>query len=289
MASVWDYEGARVVVSGGGGSGMGAAAVTELTRLGAEVHVIDLREPPCDVASYHHVDLLDPSATEDAIDAIGGEIHSLFNCAGLPGSKFPDIDVMTVNLLAARHLAELVAPRMPSGGSIATISSSAGVGWLGNVAKWLPLVTTKGFAAGREWLESHPEEIAGGYAPSKEAIIVWTAWASFGFAERGIRVNSIAPGPTETPMMPDFEAFAGKEFMDSFPIPLGRRSTPEEQAYPLIFLNSRAASFITGENIITDGGTIGAIMTGNIDPSIFAGAGSGAGEGDGGGASNAGG
>jgi NAD(P)-dependent dehydrogenase (short-subunit alcohol dehydrogenase family) len=74
-------------------------------------------------------------------------------------------------------------------------------------------------------------------------------------------------------MMPDFEEFAGKEFMESFPIPLGRRSTPEQQAYPLLFLNSHAASFITGENLNTDGGTMGAIMTGSIDPAIFAGAG----------------
>ena len=64
----------------------------------------------------------------------------------------------------------------------------------------------------------------------------------------------------------------GKEFMESFPVPLGRRATPAEQAYPLLFLNSRAASYITGENLITDGGTMGAIMTGNIDPAIFAGA-----------------
>jgi NAD(P)-dependent dehydrogenase (short-subunit alcohol dehydrogenase family) len=74
-------------------------------------------------------------------------------------------------------------------------------------------------------------------------------------------------------MMPDFEEIAGKEFMDNFPIPLGRRATPAEQAYPLIFLNSRAASYITGENVITDGGTIGAMMTGNIDSAIFSGAG----------------
>ncbi len=43
----------------------------------------------------------------------------------------------------------------------------------------------------------------------------------------------------------------------------------------MLFLNSRAASYITGENLITDGGTMGAIMTGNIDPAIFAGAGAG--------------
>ena len=77
-------------------------------------------------------------------------------------------------------------------------------------------------------------------------------------------------------MMPDFEAHVGKAFMDNFPVPLGRRATPAEQAYPLLFLNGRAASYITGENLITDGGTMGAIMTGNIDPAIFAGAGAGA-------------
>ena len=46
MPGLWDYNGMRVVVSGGGGAGMGAATVTELVNLGAEVHVIDLKEPP---------------------------------------------------------------------------------------------------------------------------------------------------------------------------------------------------------------------------------------------------
>jgi NAD(P)-dependent dehydrogenase (short-subunit alcohol dehydrogenase family) len=164
---------------------------------------------------------------------------------------------------------------MPPGSAIASISSTAGIGWMANIAKWMPLVTTTGFASGRTWVEEHPGEIAGGYAPSKEALIVWTLWASYAWADKGIRINSISPGPTQTPMMPDFEAHMGKEFMESFPVPLGRRATPAEQAYPLLFLNSRAASYITGENLITDGGTMGAIMTGNIDPAIFAGAGAG--------------
>jgi len=251
---------------------MGAAATTELVRLGAEVHVIDLREPPVEVASYHATDLRDPDATAATIEAIGGEINALFNCAGRAGSKYPDLDVMTVNFLSMRHLAELVVPHMPPGSAIASISSTAGVGWSRNLATWMPLVTSDGFAAGLQWLEAHPDDIAGGYGPSKEAIIVWTMWASFALAEKGIRVNCISPGPTQTPMMLDFEEFVGKEYMDAFPVPLGRRSTPAEQAYPLIFLNSRAASYITGENFNTDGGTVGAIVTGSIDPSIFGGA-----------------
>ncbi len=265
MTSTWGYEGSRVIVSGGGGAGMGAATVRHLSDLGAEVHVIDLKEPPVDVASYQAVDLRDPDATAGAVEKIGGSIDALFNCAGLAGSKFPDLDVMLVNLVGMRHLAELVSVRMKPGSAIASISSTAGSGYLMNIGKWMPLVTAPGFDAAKEWCETHPEEIAGGYAPSKEAIIIWTFWASYAMAERGIRVNCISPGPTDTPMMPDFERYVGKEFMDNFPVPLGRRSSPDEQAWPLIFLNSKLASYVTGENVVTDGGTMGAVMTGSID------------------------
>ena len=71
MASVWSYEGTKCVVTGGGGAGMGAAVVKELSNLGAEIHVLDLREPPVEVASYQNVDLLDPDSTAKAIDGIG--------------------------------------------------------------------------------------------------------------------------------------------------------------------------------------------------------------------------
>ena len=265
MTSTWGYEGSRVIVSGGGGAGMGAATVRHLSDLGAEVHVIDLKEPPVDVASYQAVDLRDPDATAGAVEKIGGTIDALFNCAGLAGSKFPDLDVMLVNLVGMRHLAELVSVRMEPGSAIASISSTAGSGYLMNIGKWMPLVTAPGFEAAKEWCETHPEEIAGGYGPSKEAIIIWTFWASYALAERGIRVNCISPGPTDTPMMSDFERYVGKEFMDNFPVPLGRRSSPDEQAWPLIFLNSKLASYVTGENVVTDGGTMGAVMTGSID------------------------
>jgi len=261
VASVWSYEGMRVVVSGGGGGGMGAAAVRELTNLGAEVHVLDLREPPVDVASYQATDLRDPAAAEAAVEKIGGRVDALFNCAGLPGGKFPDLDVMLVNFVGMRHLAELVSQRMEAGGAIASISSTAGIGWEQNIAKWMPLVTTNGFQAGRAWCEAHPDDIAGGYGPSKQAMIIWTMYAAVALAPRGIRINCISPGPTDTPMMPDFP----QQIIAKYPIPLDRHSSPDEQAYPLIFLNSRAASYITGENLITDGGTVGGVMTGQID------------------------
>jgi NAD(P)-dependent dehydrogenase (short-subunit alcohol dehydrogenase family) len=264
MANVWSYEGMRVVVAGGGGAGMGAAVVTELASLGAEIHVLDIKQPPTSVASYQNVDLLQPDATAKAIDAIGGSIDALFNCAGLPGAPFSDLDTMLVNFASMRWLAELCARQMPNGGAICNISSTAGAAYLMNIEKWMPLVLTESFAEAKEWCEANPEAIASGYAPSKEAICVWTMWAGRPFADRGIRINTICPGPTDTPMMPAFEDAANAEIINLFARGLGRRSTPEEQAYPMIFLNSRAASYITGENLNTDGGTINALATGQL-------------------------
>jgi NAD(P)-dependent dehydrogenase (short-subunit alcohol dehydrogenase family) len=265
MANPFSYEGKRVVVSGGGGAGMGAAAVTGLKDLGAEIHVIDLKDPPVDVASHQIVDLRDPDAAAAAIEKIGGRIDALFNCAGLPGPPFSDIDTMLVNFAAPRHLATLVAPHMSEGSAIASISSTAGSGYLLNIAKWLPLVTTKDFAEAKTWIEEHPEEIASGYSPSKEALIIWTMNTAMDFAQHGIRLNCISPGPTDTPMMPAFEDLAGGgTIIDLFAQGLGRRSTPAEQAWPLIFLNSDAASYVSGENFNTDGGTVAAMTTGRL-------------------------
>jgi hypothetical protein len=69
-------------------------------------------------------------------------------------------------------------------------------------------------------------------------------------------------------MMSDFQEHIGKALMDNDPIPPGRRQTPEEQPYPLIFPSSAAA--ITGENVLTDGGTMGALQVGTPDITAFA-------------------
>ena len=86
MPSVWSYEGMRVVVSGGGGAGMGAATVTELADRGAEIHVLDLKEPPVDVASYQSVDLKDPQAA--APRSTRSATRST-RCSTVPGFRAP--------------------------------------------------------------------------------------------------------------------------------------------------------------------------------------------------------
>ncbi len=264
MAMPWGYQGKRVIVTGGGGAGMGAATVDDLLELGAEVHVLDLKETSAPVASSHQVDLRTPDGAAQAVAAIGGQVHALFNCAGLPGPPFSGLDTMLVNFVAARHMVELVSPLMPPGGSIVTISSAGGMGWEHMMEPIGELASTDGFDGARRWLEEHPDLVGEGYLFSKQAIIGWTLHAALDLAPKGIRVNCTSPGPTDTPMMPAFEEYMGKDFMDSVPKPLGRNSTPEEQAHLLVFLNSDAASYITGSNVFDDGGFSAGLVTGRL-------------------------
>jgi NAD(P)-dependent dehydrogenase (short-subunit alcohol dehydrogenase family) len=272
VPGVWSYEGKRVLVSGGGGAGMGAAAVRDLLELGAEVHVFDVKEPSVDVASYRSVDLRDPAAMETAVADLGGPLHALFNCAGLPGPPFSGLDTMLVNFVAARHLTGLAAAHMDRGAAVCTISSAGAYGWENSLGQVAELIATPGYAEAKQWCEDHPDLVGEGYLLSKQAIIVWTLHAALDLAPRGIRVNCTAPGPTQTPMMPSFEQYMGKDFMDRFPKPLGgRNSTPEEQGHVVVFLNSEAASYITGANVYADGGFSAGMRTERLDFSVLMG------------------
>jgi NAD(P)-dependent dehydrogenase (short-subunit alcohol dehydrogenase family) len=108
--------------------------------------------------------------------------------------------------------------------------------------------------------------VADGYGFSKEAIVVYTLKRAAELAKQGIRMNVTLPGPTTTPMMTDhFVKVAPKKVFDTFCEPTGRYSTSEEQALPLVFLNSDAAAFISGQALMVDGGFVGGVTTGVID------------------------
>jgi len=261
--SVWSYQGKRVVISGCS-SGMGEATARELVALGAEVHGFDIRPSPVNLASFHQVDLRNPATIDQAVDAIDGEIDALFNCAGLP-QTFAAIDVMKVNFIGMRYWTEKWLPRIRKGGAIATITSTAGMGMMGHAEEINELIAIPDFAGAVAWAQAHPDTVGDGYGFSKEVSSYWTMVMGMTTMKQGVRINCVAPGPTQTPMFDDFERVASASILDVYSIPMDRRSRPEEQAYPLVFLNSDAASFINGHVLNVDGGNVGGRLTGRID------------------------
>jgi NAD(P)-dependent dehydrogenase (short-subunit alcohol dehydrogenase family) len=181
----------------------------------------------------------------------------------LPGPPFSDLDTVLVNFIGARHLIESLVPNLPPGSGVVAVSSAAAVGWQQAVDSLKPLVETDGFEAGKAWMETHPDAVGySAYAFTKQLMNAWVSSRAVDLVEKGIRLNCICPGPTETPMMPAFHALAGKELVDMAVGPIGRYSTPEEQAWPLVLLNSPRLSYVTGEVFNTDGGFTGALITG---------------------------
>ena len=92
------------------------------------------------------------------------------------------------------------------------------------------------------------------YQASKGAVFIMTRTAAVEFAGDGIRVNSIAPGIIETPMTREVLAAAGPSHPDITRTPLGRAGQPEEVANAALFLASDEASYITGAELMVDGG-----------------------------------
>ncbi|MEX1006664.1 MAG: coniferyl-alcohol dehydrogenase [Acidimicrobiia bacterium] len=257
------YDGKRALVVGCF-SGMGAATAKIVQSLGGEVHGIDYREPDYDLAGFTNCDLRNKSEIDTALASLSGPIHAVFYCAGLPQTH-PPVDVMRVNFAAMRHVVEGVHPLVPSGGAVAIISSNAGLQFMDHMGPINELLATDGFDGAVAWCEQHPDLVADGYTFSKEAIIVYTMQRALAVVGEGVRVNCISPGPTDTPMMPEFEKAAGPELIRAFWGPMNRQAQPEEMGWPLAFLNSDAASFITGLNLLVDAGFVAGVTTGAID------------------------
>jgi NAD(P)-dependent dehydrogenase (short-subunit alcohol dehydrogenase family) len=257
------YDGKRVLVVGCA-TGMGASTARIVQSLGGEVHGVDYLEPDDQLAGFTQCDLRDPAQVEDMLASLTGTFDSVFYCAGLPTGR-PPLDIMKVNLAAMRLVVDGIISRVPHGGSISIISSTGGMNFLSHMGEIMGLLATDGFDGIVEWSEQNPELVADGYVFSKEAVIVYTMMRALTAAADGVRVNCISPGPTDTPMMSDFEASASRELLLSFTGPMARYATADEMAWPLAFLGSRAASYITGLNLIIDGGFLAGVMTGAID------------------------
>ena len=257
------YAGKRCVVMGCF-SGTGEALARQLVALGAEVHGADIKPSPVILASFTTVDLKDRASIEAGIASIGGTVDALFNVSGLP-QTFPGEDVVTVNFVGLRHWTNEWLPHMRDGGAIVTVSSLAGMAWLTKQPLLREFMARTDFAEARAWYLANRERAGDPYTLSKEAINTWTQMSAPELMKRGIRINCTMPSPIDTPMLADFKQIAGEAVLGAFAKGKGRFSTPEEQALPLILLNSDAASFVSGVCLPVDAGLAGGLSTGVLD------------------------
>jgi len=219
-------EGARLVVAGRH-EDAGRKLATELQSLGVEVEFIR--------ADVRHDD-----EVRDLIDravARFGRLDVAVNNAGTEGKPGPvteqtaetyaatfDTNVLGT-LLSLKH--ELRIMQTQGGGSIVNISSTYG---------------------------HEGAKGASIYAASKHAVEGLTKSAALEAAASGVRVNAVAPGPTNTGMLDRFTGTSEVKASLASTVPLGRVGQPSELARAIVFLASKEASFITGHVLTVDGG-----------------------------------
>ncbi len=258
LFDAFGFKGKRVLVVGGA-TGMGAAAAELALDAGAEVVVMDFAEVKLQGVKTIQVNLAEKASIDAAVDACAGPIDALLSCAGVADGT-PGIE--RINYIGHRHLIDrmIEAGKLGRGSSIGFISSAAGLGWEKNLEEFSEVLEMPDFDAATEWFEKHEKC---NYMMTKQAVCAYVASQAYEMLKRGIRINAICPGPTDTPL-----AQANKETWLGFGADYREEtgidaSSPMEQAYPLLFLCSDAAMGINGITLITDAGYLMSGITGS--------------------------
>jgi NAD(P)-dependent dehydrogenase (short-subunit alcohol dehydrogenase family) len=224
----------RNAVVTGSESGIGAAIADLLRAAGWSVRGVDL-SPTAD----HVVDVSDPDAVRAAVGQIleeVGEVDALVSAAGhYDITPFSEISaealhrMLRVHLGGLRNTARAVLPSMAArgGGAIVAVTSELAIG-------------------GGDG-DAH-------YAAAKGAVIGLVRSLAAEYAERGVRINAVAPGPTDTPLLAADSPWRAADYLATLP---NRRLTkPDEIARIVEFLVSADAAYCTGEVVSPNGGAV---------------------------------
>jgi NAD(P)-dependent dehydrogenase (short-subunit alcohol dehydrogenase family) len=247
----------RTVVVTGSASGMGAATKARLEAAGQHVIGVDLRD--ADVVA----DLSTAEGRQAAVDAVGeqtgGAIDGLVTWAGVAGlNHLPGGLLASVNYFGTVALLDGLRPLLAQGDRPAAvaISSNSTTCQPGVPMDLVELCLSDDEDAAREAADAAGPLVM--YPVTKLAVARWVRrqaprpeWAG-----AGITLNVVAPGAIETPMLQATreDEVVGK-FIDTFPIPVGRKGTADELAGVVDFLLGPDARFLCGSVLFADGGT----------------------------------
>jgi NAD(P)-dependent dehydrogenase (short-subunit alcohol dehydrogenase family) len=245
----FSLDGRVAVVTGGAGQ-LGRAMVAGLEERGAEVAVFDL------AAERYRVDVTDRAQLEDAVDEVVRELgvpHVLVNAAALdsapdapaeevgPFESYPEAsfdEVMSVNVKGTFLPCQLVGARMAAAGRGSIVNVSSVYGMLSPVQDL--------YAFRRRGGEEFFKPVA--YSVSKSALYNLTRYLATYWAKSGVRVNTLTLAGVANDQPPEFvQAYAAR-------MPLGRMADVGEVVGPVVFLASDASSYVTGANLVVDGG-----------------------------------
>ena len=255
------YDGKRALVVGGA-TGMGAATARLVAELGGDVVVMDFAPVEYPVAAAIQVDLGDRASVDAAVDQLGDEpVDAVFSAAGIADGPA----LMRVNFIGHRHLIErlLTAGQLGRGAAVCFIASVAGIGWEGELPKLLDFLASPDYEAADAWVQARPE--TNNYMFAKQAINAYVARRALELAKAGVRINAVCPGPTDTPLAranADLWLAFGQEYRAETGLP---HHTPEQMANAMGFLNSDAASGISGVNLLVDSGHVMSAISGTWD------------------------
>jgi NAD(P)-dependent dehydrogenase (short-subunit alcohol dehydrogenase family) len=224
----------RTAIVTGAASGIGAAVAAALAKDGYTVAALDIHP-----AAPYVVDVSDPTAVDETVAAVTadlGPVDAVVAAAGhyemVPVSDITRAQLhrmLRVHLGGVRNLARSVLPSMIERGSGAIVA------------------ITSELAIGGDDCGAH-------YAAAKGAIIGLVRSLAVEVAGRGVRVNAIAPGPTDTPLLPADSPWRAPEYLAT--VPNRRLTRPEEIAEVARFLCDDASGFCIGEVLSPNGGVV---------------------------------
>ncbi len=253
------YRDKRVVVTGAA-SGIGRQTTEFLLAAGANVIALDRNTPDLKVEQFVSVDFTKPETIDAAANSIDGEIDVLLNIAGVPGTVDPEI-VMRVNVLGLRMLTELLIDQIRRGGSVTHVASIAGAQWAAHLDEVQRLLATPDYEGGVEWLRDHPMDSKRAYDFSKECVVVMAKQQGKWLRERGVRVNTVSPGPVQTPILKDFRESIGP-LLDLVTRETGRNATATDIARVILFLSDPTLEWLNATDVQVDGGFMSGLVGG---------------------------